>query len=158
EPNRLAAVYASTPTSMQAMSLLDLRDLQKQDTGVSDLVGFAGWTVNVTEGDRPESIWSEIVTGNYFSGMGIKPVIGRGFLPEEDQAPDERPVCVISYKFWQAHFHGDSDIAGRKIKVNDRVFTIVGVAPKGFIGARLFSFVPDMWFPSMMWKAVFGVV
>jgi predicted permease len=156
QPNRLAAMYTTTATGMQNMSYLDLRDLQKVDTGVSDLIGFNGWTVNITGGEKPEVIWSEIVTGNYFSGLGLKPAIGRGFLPEEDRVPGEQAVCVLAYKYWQSHFHGDPGVAGKTIKINDRVFTIVGVAPKGFIGARTFSFIPDLWIPTMMFKTVFA--
>ncbi len=66
--------------------------------------------------------------------------------------PQRDAVCVINYKFWQRNFQGDPNIAGKTMKINDRVFTIVGVAPKGFIGARLFSFVPDVWVPTMMQK------
>jgi macrolide transport system ATP-binding/permease protein len=157
QPDRLAAIYTTTATGMENMSYLDLRDLQKQDTGVADLVGFNGWTVNVTGGEKPEVIWSEIVTGNYFSGLGIHPVVGRGFLPEEDRAPGERPVCVLAYKFWQSHYNGDPGVAGKTIKINNRAFTIVGVAPKGFIGARTFSFIPDLWIPTMMWQTVFSL-
>src|SRR5882724_3650367 len=70
-PQQLAAMYVSTPSSMTGMSYLDLRDLQQRDTGISDLIGFNGWTVNITDGEKPEVAWSEIVTGNYFSGLGI---------------------------------------------------------------------------------------
>jgi len=156
QPDRLVAIYASTPSARaEDMSYWQMLDLRKQDTGLSDLIGFTGYPASVTDGDKPEAIWSEIVTGNYFSGLGVRPAIGRGFLPDEDRVPGERPVCVISSKFWQRHFQGDPNIAGKTVRINGLPLTIVGVAPTGFIGARLFSFVPDVWVPVMMVQTLF---
>ena len=73
-----------------------------------------------------------MVTGNYFSGLGVHPVVGRGFLPDEDRAPGEKPVCVLNYNFWREHFQGDPNIAGKPIQINGHAFTIVGVAPQRF--------------------------
>jgi predicted permease len=155
-PDRLVAMYGSTPSARALdMSYPQMLDLRKQDTGLSDLIGFTGFPTSVTDGEKPEVIWGELVTGNYFSGLGVHPVVGRGFLPEEDRVPDEKPVCVLSYKFWQRHFQGDPNVAGRTIKINNHPFTIVGVAPQGFIGARLLSFLPDVWVPVMMAQALF---
>ena len=65
-------------------------------------------------------------------------------------------MCVINYKFWQRHFQGDPNIAvGKTIKINGHPLTIVGVAPDGFIGARLFSFIPEVWVPVMMDQTLF---
>jgi predicted permease len=154
-PEQLAAIYGKTPTGVEGIGYLDMRDLQKQVSSSAELIGFQGWMMNLTEGERPEVVWSEVVTGNYFSAMGLMPAMGRGFLPEEDRVPDASPVCVISYKFWQVHYRGDPEIAGKTIKLNDRKFTIVGVAPQGYIGARLFAFIPDVYVPTMMWSTVF---
>lgn len=71
----------------------------------------------MTDGERPEVIWGEVVTGNYFSGLGLHPVVGRGFLPDEDQAPGAKAVCVLNYNFWRNRFHGDPDIAGKTIRM-----------------------------------------
>ncbi len=155
-PERLVAMYGSTPSARALdMSYPQMLDLRKQDTGLSDLIGFTGFPTSVTEGDKPEVIWGELVTGNYFSGLGVHPAVGRGFLPDEDRVPGEKPVCVLSYKFWQRHFQGDSSVVGKTININKHAFTIVGVAPQGFIGARLFSFLPDVWIPIMMERTVY---
>ena len=157
DPDRLVAIYLTAPRwagDIANFSYPDLLDYRKQDTGLSDLMGSAGIPLTLTGGEKPELIWGEVVTGNYFSGLGVHPVVGRGFLPEEDRAPGEKPVCVLSYNFWKEHFPGDTAIAGKSVKINGHSFTVVGVAPRGFIGTLLFGFVPDIWVPVMMQKTI----
>jgi predicted permease len=71
-------------------------------------------------------------------------------MPEEDLTPNSHPVAVISNSFWQRRFSSDPDIAGKTIKLNNHDFTIVGVAPFGFTGAKFLGFIPDAWVPVMM--------
>jgi putative ABC transport system permease protein len=157
EPDRLVAIYLTSPKfgrEIRDFSYPQLLDFQKADSGLSDLMGFTGIPLSMTDGEKPELIWGEVVTRNFFSGMGIRPLLGRGFLPEEERYPGEKPVCVVSYNFWRQHFQSDANIVGKKIEINRHAFTIVGVAPRGFIGARLFTFVPDVWVPVMMQQAI----
>ncbi len=157
DPDRLVAIYITEPRGrdvIDGFSYLDLLDYRKQETGLSDLMGSSGAPLSITDGDTPELIWGEIVTGNYFSGLGIHPVVGRGFLPEEDRVPGEKPVCVLSYNFWRRRFQSDPKIAGKTIKISGHAVTIVGVAPRGAIGTRLFNFVPDVWVPVMTQAAL----
>ena len=157
DPHRLVAIYVTAPrwgSDIRGFSYPDLVDYRKADTGLSDLMGSTGVSLNFTDGERPELIWGEIVTGNYFSGLGVHPILGRGFLPEEDRAPGEKPVCVINYDFWRQRFQGDPNVVGRKIKINDHWLTIVGVAPRGFLGTTLFQFIPDLWIPVMMQRTI----
>ncbi|HML16969.1 MAG TPA: ABC transporter permease [Bryobacteraceae bacterium] len=156
-PGRLIAIYVNAPNSganVEGFSYPQLLDFRKQDTGLSAIVGSAGLPLSITEGDKPELIWGEIVTGDYFSGLGVHPMIGRGFLPDEDRAPGAKPVCVINYGFWQRRFHADPSIEGKTIRIEGHAFTIVGVAPRGFLGTGLFHFVPDVWVPVMMQQTV----
>jgi len=81
---------------------------------------------------------------------GVHPVIGRGFLPDEDVPGGGKPVCVLSYNFWRHRFQSEPNVAGKGMQINGHAFTIVGVAPQGFIGTRLLSFVPDVWIPAAM--------
>ena len=84
-PDRLVAMYASSPAvQAEGMSYPELLDLRKQDTGLSDLLGFTGYPLSVTDGERPEVIWAEVVTGNYFSALGVHPALGRGFRSVAD--------------------------------------------------------------------------
>jgi predicted permease len=157
KPNRVVAVYFTAPrlgTEMEGLSYPDLLDYRKQDTGLTDIMGSTGIPLSMTAGAEPELIWGEIVTGNYFSGLGVHPVVGRGFLPEEDRVPGQKPVCVLNYNFWRRRFQGDPNIVGRTIKINDHPLTVVGVAPHGFIGTQLFNFVPDVWVPAMMQQTI----
>ncbi|HYL72761.1 MAG TPA: ABC transporter permease [Bryobacteraceae bacterium] len=157
DPDRLVAVYLTAPrwaNDIGNFSYSDLLDYRKQNTGFSDLMGSTGLPLTMTDGEKPELIWGEIVTGNYFSGLGVHPIAGRGFLPDEDHAPGEKPVCVLNYNFWRRHFQGDPNIAGRTIKINGHAFTVVGVAPRGFIGTTLFQFIPDVWVPVMMQQTI----
>jgi len=157
DPGRLMAIYVSVPNggnNIEGFSYPQWKDFRDRDTGLSEIMGSAGLPLSMTNGDKPELIWGEIVTGNYFSGLGVHPVAGRGFLPDEDEKPDEKPVCVLNYNFWQRRFHADPDIAGKTIKLENHTFTVVGVAPRGFIGTVLFNFVPDVWVPVAMQKTV----
>ncbi len=157
DPDRLVAVYFTAPrwgNDLNGFSYPELLDYRKQDTGLSDLMGSTGIALSMTDGAEPELIWGEIVTGNYFSGLGVHPVVGRGFLPDEDRAPGQKPVCVLNYNFWKRRFQGAPSVVGRTIKINDHPFTVVGVAPRGFIGTTLLNFVPDVWVPVMMQPAI----
>jgi predicted permease len=152
-PDRLVALYVSAPTtgsSIDDFSYPELLDYRKADTGLSDLMGSTGLPLNLNDGEKPELIWGETATGNYFSGLGLHPVVGRGFTAEEDRAKGASAVCVLNYNFWRRHFNGDPNIAGKTIRIDDHPFTIVGVAPHGFIGTGLFQFVPDVWIPATM--------
>src|ERR1051325_223038 len=157
DPDRLVAIYLTAPRwgdSIGSFSYPDLLDYRKQDTGLEDLMGSTGTPLSMTDGEKPELIWGEIVTGNYFSGLGVRPIVGRGFLPDEDRAPGEKPVCVLNYNFWRRRFQSDPNIAGKTIKINGHTFAIAGVAPRGFIGTTLFNFIPDVWIPVMMQQAI----
>src|SRR5580700_2659242 len=155
QPDSLVAMYATSPAvQAEGMSYPELLDLRKQDTGLSEILGFTGYPLSVTDGERPEVIWGEIVTGNYFSGLGVHPVAGRAFLPEETREPGSNPVCVINYNFWRRKFEGDPGVVGRTIKINGHEFTVVGVAPRGFVGTTLFNFIPDVWVPVTMQQTI----
>jgi predicted permease len=156
-PDRLVAVYFTAPrlgNELEGFSYPDLLDYRKQDTGLSDIMGSTGIPLSMTAGGEPELIWGEIVTGNYFSGLGVHAVVGRGFLPDEDRAPGKNPVCVLNYNFWKRRFQGDPNVVGKTIKINDHPLTVVGVAPHGFIGTQLANFVPDVWVPAMMQQTI----
>ena len=158
DPDRLVAVYLTSPArwgrDIGNFSYPELLDYRKADTGFSDLMGSSGLPLSMTDGEKPELIWGEIVTGNYFSGLGVHPILGRGFLPDEDRAPGQKPVCVLNYNFWRQHFQGDPNITGKVVNINGHAFTVAGVAPRGFIGTRLFTFIPDVWIPLTMQKTI----
>lgn len=91
-----------------------------------------------------------VVSGNYFSFLGLEPVIGRFFDAEEDKVADQNAVAVISYALWQSVFHGDREVIGRPLTINGRVFDVIGVAPRNFYGVEIGESPNAIWIPTMM--------
>jgi hypothetical protein len=80
-----------------------------------------------------------MVSGDYYGCLGVQPVLGRGFLPEEDDKPGTHSVAVISHRLWQQHFNGDPAVLGKTLTLKgeypeSRIVEVVGVAPPGFLG------------------------
>jgi macrolide transport system ATP-binding/permease protein len=113
----------------------------------------AGISANASRDDsdrgRAEIAWGEFVSSNYFEVLGIKPALGRGFLPEEEQTQNTHPVVVLGNKFWQRRFNSDPAIVGKTIYMNASPFTVVGVGPENFEGVK-FAIRQDFWLPLMM--------
>jgi predicted permease len=95
-----------------------------------------------------------MASGDYFSTLGVLPIIGRAFGPEVDRAPRSSPVAVISHSFWRQRFGLDPQVLGRNIEIRQTSFEIIGVAPPGFFGETVGE-VPDIWIPLTMQEAVY---
>jgi putative ABC transport system permease protein len=114
--------------------------------------GVAAWSrvsLSIARGGRGFTASGNIVSGNYFTVLGVRPALGRFFLPEEDGAPLAHPVVVVSYAFWQHELGGDPSLVGGPIGVNGREYRLIGVAPAPFHGV----FTPirvDAWVPLAM--------
>jgi predicted permease len=98
------------------------------------------------EGSDPETVIEESVLGNYFQVLGLKPSIGRLTGPEDVPASGDGEAAVVSWSWWNNRFHRDPAILGKRIFVNDAPKTIVGVAPRGYVGPRVGSRT-DVWLP-----------
>jgi putative ABC transport system permease protein len=83
---------------------------------------------------KADRIVTSYVSGNFFPALGIKPELGRFILPSEGETLGADPVMVLSYSYWKTRFGGDPAIVGRKVSVDGHPITIVGVAPRGFVG------------------------
>ncbi|HTV56088.1 MAG TPA: ABC transporter permease, partial [Terriglobia bacterium] len=118
-----------------AFSYPDLRDIQRQAGGAVDLLAYKNGIDGLSKGGRADQIFATYVTGNYFTALGIKPALGRLILPSEGKLSGSDPVLVLGYSYWKSHFGGDTDIIGKKVRVDGQPLTIVGVAQKGFRGA-----------------------
>jgi predicted permease len=124
-----------------------LRDGQKS---FSDLTAFAiPSTVSLTGKGKPERAWAVVASANYFDVLGVRPVLGRGFVPADDRTANGSPVAVVSYPFWQKHFGGDPQVVGRTVDINQHRYTIVGVTPQGFQGSQT-GVRSDLWLPISM--------
>jgi predicted permease len=98
------------------------------------------------EGSDSETVIEESVLGNYFQVLGLKPSIGRLTGPEDVPASGDGEAAVVSWSWWNNRFHRDPSILGKRIFVNDAPKTIVGVAPRGYVGPRVGSRT-DVWLP-----------
>jgi putative ABC transport system permease protein len=136
-------------------SWLEYRDLQERVPALRDILAWQMIPFNVGEKGQTERIFGQLVSGNYFSALGLKPAIGRFLRPEEAERPGTEPVLVISYDYWRTRFRGGPEAVGQKVRVNDRELTVIGVAPKHFQG----TMVPlkfDLWAPATMTPALLG--
>ena len=150
-PDELVALYAmnSKNSGYSTTSYPDYIDYRQWNGVFSGVAAFSDVPLSLSLSTQSERVDGEIVSGNYFSVLGIEPVVGRMFLPEEDQVPGAYPVAVISYDLWRRLLNASNDIGGQTLTLNGHKFTIVGVAPKGFKGLNLES-APDVWVPLMM--------
>jgi predicted permease len=105
---------------------------------------------SIGEGEHTERVWGELVSGNYFALLGVKPLLGRFFSAEEQtDKPGAVAVVVISERLWRSRFRADPGVLEQTIRVNRCPLTIVGVAPRAFLGiTRGLGF--EMWAPAMM--------
>jgi macrolide transport system ATP-binding/permease protein len=116
-------------------SIADFRDIQNQTKEVfSDVFAYQFGLDGLSVDGKADRVMTNYVSGNYFSALGIKPALGRFILPSEGGVPGADPVMVLGYSYWQTRFGGDPGIIGRKVSVDGHPITIVGVAPKGFVG------------------------
>src|SRR5438094_345514 len=131
------------------LSWPDFQDLQRSCTLCETLFvsKITGTTLSI--GDRAERTTGSIVSANYFDAIGVPPMLGRGFLPGEDQGQSAHPVAVISHQLWQGRFKGDSAIVGKTQRLNGVIHTIVGVAPEGFFGTFV-GWGMQFWVPASM--------
>jgi predicted permease len=134
-------------------SYLDYQDLRDNNRSLSGLLGFHQDFMYLTGIGKTERIYGALTSANYFDVLGVRPILGRGFLPEEEQKPSS--VAVVSYAMWQSHFGADRSVVGRTIGINLRSYTIIGVAPPGFQGC-LSGLRMDVWIPLVMDRYVWG--
>jgi predicted permease len=135
--------------SYPGVSWLEYGDFKERLRSLPDLLAFRFVPLNVGETGRGERTYGLLVSGNYFSALGLRPALGRFIRPDEVARAGGEPVVVISHGYWQTRFAGSPGALGRTIRVNDRLLTIVGVAPERFQGTVL-SLNFDLWVPATM--------
>jgi len=131
------------------LSYPDFRVLRERNEVLSDLALYTQAPISFGNNVRSEVVLGAMVSGNYFDVLGIKPSLGRAFLPEEDRTPGTHPVVVLNHSFWQTRFNSDRTLVGKTIVLNSRPFTVVGIAPAGFDGESPPMKV-SLWIPVMM--------
>lgn len=133
-----------------AIGHLDLIDWRKQNQVFESMASFTtseGIASNLRTPRGVERLKGEMVSQSYFSTLGIAPAMGRFFTVQEDTEPYVHPVVVLGHALWQRELGGDKGIVGRNVSLNDKEWTVVGIAPAGFRGV---SDTADLWIPSSM--------
>jgi predicted permease len=133
----------------------DLRDLSERTQTFSGLLGYHDDYMSLTGVAKPERIYGALTTANYFDVLGVHPILGRAFLPEEGTLRAGAAVIVIGYAVWQNHFAGDPQIVGKTIQINRHPYTVVGVAPRDFTGCAP-GLRTELWIPVSMDREVWG--
>ncbi len=134
------------PLGFSYPDLEAIRDGQQSFTGIAACM-FA--PMSLTGKGKPERLWGMVASANYFDVLGVQPILGRGFLPSEDEKPGGVPVAVISYRLWQTHFGENPNVVGQQIEINQNPYTIVGVTPPAFQGS-VTGLRMEIWIPIMM--------
>ncbi|MDF2771144.1 MAG: permease [Geminicoccaceae bacterium] len=118
------------------LSFPDFRDFRADTTVFAALAAYTSRVVELRTDRGADRIWIDDATANYFSVLGLRPLLGRTFEPDEDRGALAHPTIVLTYKGWQSYFAGDSGVVGRVITINDHPVTVIGVMPPEFRGVR----------------------
>jgi predicted permease len=132
----LAIEEKGSPIGALGFSYPQFSEFRKQAGTLCDVFGLAlAGPASLTANDRTDQMALTAVASNYFSGLGVKPTIGRLILPDEGETPGEEAVLVLGHSYWRSRFGGDPAIAGKKVRIDGIPVTIIGVLPKEFHGS-----------------------
>ena len=137
---------ATGQTVMTSFPYESLMRLRQQQSGLSDLFAFGDMSLSVSADGQVDVANGQAVSGNYFAGLGVQAVLGRTLTYEDDQAA-AAPVAMLSYRYWQRRFGGDSSVIGKQVNLNSVAFTVVGVTPPGFDGTMQVGSTQDVTVP-----------
>jgi predicted permease len=155
EMDRLVAVYTTDVKNQgnffafMPVSRPNFLDYRDQNDVFEGMAAAGGTAVSLSGSGEPEQLFAALVTGNYFSLLGVPMQLGRGFLPDEDITPGTHPVVVLSDGLWKRRFAANEGIIGKTLTLNNGIFTVVGVTPPGFTGLNALG-GPDLYVPTMM--------
>ena len=154
-PQRLVTFAGDESRVWQTQASYPLyAELRERNDALSGLAAFTGTSLVLDSDGSAARISGQIVSGNFFSVLGVKMSLGRTFLPEEDRTPGSHPVAIISHGLWQQRFGADPDVLGKSIRLNGHPFTLVGIAPEAFSGT-IRGQRSDIFIPTMMLGQVF---
>jgi predicted permease len=149
QPERIVTIYTSdfSSTRYGASSYPDFLDFRQRGSAVADVTAYRLTPVSMNAGSETELAFIEMVSGNYFSLLGVGAMRGR-VLAEPDDRDDAAPATVISHALWTRRFANDPNVVGRTLQFNGRPFTIVGVAAREYLGG-LRGLSVDAWIPML---------
>src|SRR5262249_21677291 len=129
-PQQLVVVREATANNKGYMiSVPDFEDYRRQQSTFSHLSLWISQSINLTGQERPDRLVGSFVSDNFFEMLGTKAIMGRTFLPGEDQPGADR-VALLGYSTWQNRFGSDAKILGRRLTLNNELYTVVGVLPR----------------------------
>src|SRR5712691_4699435 len=155
KPHQMVQLFSQDkkdPKKFSGFSYPTYLDIRQQNTVFSDVMGFNLAFIGLGQKGDTRRAFSAVVTSNYFSVLGVPLARGRAFLPEEETPGHNAQVAIVSYSYWQKH-DLDPNVLGSQLLINGRSFTIVGIAPKGFVGTmQVLS--PEVWLPMSVYDQV----
>jgi predicted permease len=131
------------------MSYPDFLDYRSQSTSFVGLAAEDMVPAAIDTENENDVIWGQVVSANYFDVVQINPILGRTFAPDEDKTVGGSPVLVLGHSLWQRRFGSDASIVGKKVRLNNRQYEVIGVAPESFTGTK-FALSMDFWTPISM--------
>jgi macrolide transport system ATP-binding/permease protein len=148
-PERLVT-FVNAKGSAQQFSHPIYRDLKERNDSLTGLIAQSSMLpISLSAGGQTERIFGQLVSGNYFSVLGVKAARGHFFSSEEDVTPGGHPLVVVSHGLWRQRFGADPGLIGKVINLNGQSFTVIGIAPAGFTGTSR-GVSPDVFVPLMM--------
>jgi hypothetical protein len=149
KPNEILSLVQGGKDDYLGFSYPDIQAMRDGQQSFSGITACMFTPMSLTGKGKPERVWGMVASANYFDVLGVRPVLGRGFLPAEDEKPGGAPVAVISYRLWQTHFGANPNAVGQQIELNQHSYTIVGVTPPAFQGS-ITGLRMEIWVPVMM--------
>lgn len=151
-PGHMHSEGGNTPGHNHEFSYPMYRDLRDKNSVFSGLIASATVNIGVTWNNRAESVPAEMVSGNYFQMLGVRPALGRLFVAGDETSPGANPLAVLSFDYWRTHL-AETSVTGKTLLVNGTPFTIVGVAAPGF-HSMVWGRLPDVYVPITMQQIV----
>ncbi|MDQ3546729.1 MAG: ABC transporter permease, partial [Verrucomicrobiota bacterium] len=133
------------PNSYRSFSYPTYQDVRQQNTVFTDVLAYTLAMVGIGEKSELRRVYASVVSANYFSVLGVAPVRGRAFLPEEETPGGNAPVAIVSHGYWKRN-GAHAALLGSDIVINGRRFSIIGIMPEGFTGT-MHIFGSEVWLP-----------
>ncbi|MGA8088333.1 MAG: ABC transporter permease [Terracidiphilus sp.] len=149
--------FDTTPDSGTTSSVFSYpiyKQLHDHNQKLEDLIAFKEDGMNATINGNAQRVNADMVSGNFFAALGVRPELGRTLQPSDDAEPGSGAVAVISDSLWQKYFGRSPSVLGQTVTLNQTVVTIVGVSPRGFTGAKNVLQSPDLFVPINMQPVV----
>jgi len=149
EPARLMIIYEKTDFGESSVSYPDFLDWQRENHSFAGMAAFRGHDFNFTGSGQAEHLRAELVSASLLPVLGVNPLLGRNFVPQEDQQ-GAGGVVMLTYGLWKRRFAGDPNILGKALTLNNKNYTVIGVLPSDFQFRRQ----AELYIPLAQWDFV----